>query len=164
MVFVLQVAIKAAEVTFESKASTFLAFVGVDRIMLFVCVFAFATRSPDVDVETLPSREPPLADFFRSTWNKSKVLARTLCAISFRDLLGKSLLVSLKEMSTEAFRLCTNSEAVAFASLTDPCYIDSGCDSFLSMLDFPSNHLFRSWSRTKLLHALQDGCFVRSLC
>lgn len=88
VLFVRLVTADAAKGALEAEAAAFRTLCWIVWLVLSVSVFAFAARSPGVDVEPFSSWEPPLAHFFWSTWNEGEPFAITLVALGHGFLRG----------------------------------------------------------------------------
>ena len=134
-------------------------------IWLVFCVgmFAYTTRLPVVDIKALSSDEPPLSNFFRSSWNKRKLLTFTILATRIEFFASDLLIMFTPETTTEASRHRPNSKAIICGFRTPPCNIYAVHLRFLSMLKLPSHHLGSARSWTNLSYNLKNGFFIISL-
>ena len=83
MLLIFLVAANAAKVRLEAIASALCAFFWPVRLMFFMGVLTDTAWSPSIYVESLSTRQPPLAYLFWAAGNKVKDLAVTFCAIGF---------------------------------------------------------------------------------
>ena len=81
MLFKFLITADASEIGVEAVTGAGLAAVWSIRRMFHVRVLALTRGAPRIDVETFPSREPMLANFLRSSWNKLESFALALVAV-----------------------------------------------------------------------------------
>ena len=141
MCFKLLVTSKAAEVRYELKTSTFLAFSRPIRLVFLMGVLALAASSPCIHIKTLSSDKPPLAHLLGSPRYEPESFTIALLARRIEFLLGHVGIMSAVQVPTEAFRLRTDSKAIISGRITSPSDVDPRHLGLLSMLKFPSQHL-----------------------
>ena len=164
MILPLLVTTNTCKIGLKTEARAFGALRGVVRLVFRMSVLALAARLPLVDVETLSSDEPPLADFFGASRHERKLLAFTIGAVRLELFAGDLLIVFAPETAAEASRLGTDPETVIFGLRTPPSDVNAIHLRLLSMLELPRHHLGSARSRTYLFDHLKDCVRVIRLC
>lgn len=106
MLFKLLVAANAREVRCELVAGASLALVGSVGCVLLVGVFADTRCSPGVNVESFPSWQPMLTNFFWTARDELESLAVAVVAVVLDPAtLEEGLFMGLEQVAAEALRV-----------------------------------------------------------
>lgn len=94
-----------------------------------------------------------LADFLRAPRYELEGLAVAFVAIVFNAaILEDLLLMELKQVTTEAFRVRADAEALVLCrAIALPCDVDTALHRFVSMIELPCQHLSSTWRHSDLL-------------
>ena len=162
MLFIRTVTSETAEVRLKREARAWFTFVWGCRLVLFMGMFTFARRTPLQNIETFSSRQPIHTYLFRPPWNEFKSFAWTTGTLCFLSFFCYWKIMFREHVATEAAGIWSNSKTILFACCRSPSNIYTPLGGFFSVLKLPRQHLFRSWSYSKLLHTLHYCSLVSS--
>ena len=126
-------------------------------------MFALAWSSPGVDIESLSSHQPPLPNFFWTSWDERKLLAFTLLAFGIELFLGDYVIMCSEAMATKTFRMRPNPKTVICSCFTFPSDVNTTGFSLLGMFELPGQHFPGTNRWSNLLDALHDGLLILCL-
>ena len=153
----------AGKIRLEIKARTRFTFIWGYSTMFLMCVLADARGTPGIDIKPFSAGHPPLAKFFRTSWDESEFLARASRAVSFKPTLVQLFAMVLEKVATKALRVGSYSKTVFFSLLTYPCDVNPTFYCFIRMVELPRHNFLCTWSWPNLRDQLHDLRFAVSL-